>query len=80
VSILTDVKPDGRILWCIALENFTTGAVGFEYMHGHSRAEIVNKLITSKSLRKETRVAWIAPAIGVKYDDPVKGDVKEVFV
>ncbi len=79
-SILTDVKPDGRIMWCIALENFETSACGFEYMHGKTREEIVNKLLVSKSLKKGTRVAWIAPAIGVKYDEPTRGDVKEVFV
>lgn len=80
MSILTDVTKDGKILWCVALENFTTGACGFEYMHAKSRDEVVNKLLTSKSLKKTTRVAWIAPAIGVKYDEPSRGDVKEVFV
>jgi len=80
VSVLTDVKPDGRILYAIALEHMPTGRCALEYMHAKSRAEVVNKLLQSKSLKKGTRVAWIAPAIGVKYDEPAKGDVQEVFV
>ena len=80
MSILTDVKADGRVLYCIALENFATGRCGFQYMHGTSRADIVNQLLKAKSIPKGTRVAWIAPAVGVKYDEPAKGEVKEVFV
>lgn len=80
MSILTDVKPDGQILYCIALENFATGACGFHYMHGHSRGDIVNQILKSKMLKSGTRVAWIAPAVGVRYDEPAKGEVKEVYV
>ncbi len=80
MSILTDVKPDGRILYTVALEHMPTGQCALEYMHAKSREEVVNKLLQSKSLKKGTRVAWIAPAIGVKYDEPVRGEVKEVFV
>lgn len=80
MSILTDVKEDGRILYAIALEHMPTGHCAIEYQHAKSREEVVNKLLQSKSLKKGTRVAWIAPAIGVKYDEPTRGDVKEVFV
>jgi hypothetical protein len=79
MSILTDVRPDGKVLYCIALENMKTGRCALEYRHAKSRADVVNQLLKMK-LVPGTRVAWIAPAIGVKYDEPAKGEVKEVFV
>jgi len=79
-SVLTDVRPDGKILYCVALENYTTKACGFEYLHAFNRAEVVNLLLQSNSFRKDTRIAWIAPAIGAHVELDEKDNVKGVIV
>lgn len=80
MSVLTDVRPDGKILYAIALENFRTGMTGFMYMHASSCAEVVRNLIDGKQLRPDTRVAWIAPAVGVLAELDERDNVKELIV
>jgi hypothetical protein len=80
MSVLTDVRPDGSILFAIALENYHTGQTGFLYMHAKSCAEVVRNLIDGKLLQKDTRVAWIAPAVGVLAELDEQDNVKELIV
>ncbi len=79
--VLTDVAEDGKVLYAVALENHVTKRAGFEYCHARSQAEVVNQLLQSKSLRPDTRIVAIAPAVGVRYTvDEKRDEVKDVIV
>lgn len=80
MSVLADVRPDGQILYAIALENYRTKFAGFLYMHARDAGEVFRTLADSKQLRPDTRVAWIAPAVGVLATLDDRDNVKELRI
>ena len=79
-EVLTHVAENGEILYAIALENYRTGFSGFLYMHAHDCGEVFRNLVDGKQLRPDTRVAWIAPAVGVLAELDAKDNVKELVI
>jgi hypothetical protein len=81
MSVLTNIAPDGKVLYAIALENYKTGFSGFIYYHAHNIGEVFRHILDGGlNLRKDTRVAWIAPAVGVLAELDEKDNVKELTV
>jgi hypothetical protein len=72
------LSDESKTLYCVAIENFETKFAGFLYMHAKDRADVVNQLLTSKQLRKDSRVVGIAPAVGVWMTETRDGKREEV--
>jgi hypothetical protein len=72
------MNAEGKTLYAIAIENHTTKFADVLYMHAKDRAECVNTLLTSKQLRKDTRVIGIAPVVGVWITETTDGKREEV--
>lgn len=69
---------EGKTLYAVCVENHTTKFADVIYMHAKDRAEVVNTLLASKQLRKDTRVVAIAPAVGVWITETSDGKREEV--
>lgn len=81
MSVLTHVAEDGAILYAIAIENYETGFAGFVYCHARNAGEVFRNLQDGKLLKlPNTRVAWIAPAVGVLATLDEKDNVKELTI
>ena len=81
MSVLTHVADDGKILYAVALENYRTRFSGFVYMHAANCGEVFRAIADGAlKLEKDTRVAWIAPAVGVLATLDDKDNVKELRV
>ena len=79
--VLTHVGKDGSILYAVALENFRSQRTGFLFMHAHHAGEVFRNLQDGKLLKDpHTRVAWIAPAIGVLATLDDHDNVKELVI
>jgi len=64
---------EGKILYAIAIENHRTKFAGMLYMHAKNRAEVVNQLLETKQLKRDSRVVGIAPAVGVWMTETADG-------
>lgn len=81
MSVLTHVADDGKILYAVALENLRTRFAGFVYLHAHHIGEVFREIQDGAlKLEKDTRVAWIAPAVGVLATLDERDNVKELRV
>ncbi len=72
------MNAEGKILYAIAVENHRTKFADVIYMHAKDRTEVVNTLLASKQLQKDTRVVGIAPAVGVWITETTDGKREEV--
>ena len=81
MSVHTHIAEDGRVLYAIALENYQTGFAGFVYMHAADCGEVFRRIQMGElALKVGTRVAWVAPSIGVLAELDEKDNVKELHV
>ena len=81
MSVLTHVAEDGRILYAVALENHRTGFAGFVYLHARHVGDVFREIQDGAlKLAPDTRVAWIAPAVGVLAELDANDNVKELRV
>lgn len=79
-TVLTDVRQDGAVLYAIATECYHTRTAEMIYVHAHNAGEVFRYLQDSKILPPHTRVAWIAPAVGVLAELDEKDNVTELVV
>ena len=71
---------EGKILYAIAVENHRTKFAGVIYMHAKNRADVVNQLLETKQLKRDSRVVGIAPAVGVWMTETADGKREVVKV
>jgi hypothetical protein len=64
---------EGKILYAIAIENHRTKFAGMLYVHAKDRNEVVNTLLETKQLKRDSRVVAIAPAVGVWMTETADG-------
>jgi len=81
MSVHAHIDADGKPLYAIALENHRTKFAGFVYMHAQDCGEVFRRIQMGElGLERDTRVAWVAPAIGVLAELDASDNVKELRV